>query len=194
MRIKIDSSTLTKILLIIVFVFALDQITKWIAFTYLQPLISVKVIGNFFRLTYVENPGMAFGIRINNRYIFNFLSISAALVLIAYLLFLYPYKKKFTYSLALILGGAFGNLFDRLVHGKVIDFLDFDFFNIHIPSFKLLFWQFPGYSMERWPVFNLADVAVSTGMILIILIVFFTDDKKKESITTTEPVEESGTI
>lgn len=160
-----------KVAIIVTVIFLLDQLTKWIAFVYLQPLISVNVVGDFFRLTYVENPGMAFGIRISNRFWYNFLSVVAVLVLLFYLFFLYPDRKKFSYSLAFILGGAFGNLFDRLMHGKVIDFLDFEFLDIHIPAFTLFGWNFPGFSMERWPVFNLADIAVSLGMIFLFLIV-----------------------
>lgn len=184
MKLKLDSKTLTKVLIIVSAIFILDQFTKWLAFVYLQPMISINVLGDFFRLTYVENPGMAFGIRLSNRMLFNTLSIGAAVILLGYLFFVHPTRKYFTYSLALILGGAFGNLFDRLIHGKVIDFMDFDFFDIHIPAFKFLFFQFPGYSMDRWPVFNVADMAVSIGMGIIIVMAFFYDDEHEENSVT----------
>jgi signal peptidase II len=184
MKLQLEAQTLTKVLIIVAMVFLVDQFTKWLAFVYLQPQISVNILGDFFRLTYVENPGMAFGINLNNRVLFNTLSIGAAVILVAYLFFVHPTRKYFTYSLALILGGAFGNLFDRLMHGKVIDFMDFDFIDIHIPAFNFLFIHFPGYSMDRWPVFNVADMAVSTGMIIIIVMAFFFDqgEERKEAI------------
>ncbi|GAB4168212.1 MAG: signal peptidase II [Calditrichia bacterium] len=188
----LDSNTFSKVLLIVLIVFVLDQITKWIAFVYLQPHISIPVMGDFFRLTYVENPGMAFGIRIGNRFLFNLLSISAALILILYLFFLYPGQKEFTYSLAFILGGAFGNLFDRLMHGKVIDFFDFDFPNIHISPFSFLGMEFSGYHLERWPVFNIADIAVTTGMFLIFLIILFHPEKELNPSQKSESATENN--
>ena len=71
-------------------------------------------------------------------------------------------------SFALVLGGALGNLIDRFRLGEVIDFLDFDFINIKIPPFKFGFIDFSGFYMGRWPVFNVADGAVTIGMILIL--------------------------
>ena len=180
MKIKyhLDKNKLIKIAIIVVAIFALDQATKWIAYVYLQPKFSIQVIGDFFRLTYVENPGMAFGIRIANKFLFNSLSIIAAIILVFYLTHLYPGKSSFTYSIACILGGAFGNLYDRLFYGVVIDFFDFEFWNISIPAFKFYFINFGGYSMYRWPVFNIADIAVSLGMVFIFVNVFFEYEKK----------------
>jgi len=188
----LDKKKITRIAIIVTVVFLLDQVTKWIAYHYLQPVVSVPVMGDFFRLTYVENPGMAFGIRIANRFIFNSLSIIAAVILVFYLTHLYPQKKAFTYSIACILGGAFGNLYDRLMHGVVIDFFDFDFFNISIPPFKFLFIDFGGYNLFRWPVFNIADMAVSLGMVFIFVNVFWEYERKHKKKTTESPGSESG--
>lgn len=149
-------------------VVCLDQITKIIAKLYLQPIHSVNIIGDFFRLTYVENPGMAFGIQLGNRLLFNILSIIAVIVISFYLLKMRDHHLL-RFSFALILGGAFGNLIDRFLHGQVVDFFDVEFFDIHFNGARILFLQIPPYSMDRWPVFNIADMAVSTGMILIIL-------------------------
>jgi signal peptidase II len=161
-----------KIIIAIVFVvLILDQITKYSAKIFLAPRQSVSVLGNFFRLTFVENPGIAFGIRVNNKVFFTILSLMAVVVI-----FYYLFKLKdhllLRVAFAIILGGAFGNLIDRFIYGKVIDFLDFDFFNVNLPSFKFLLFEFQGYTMERWPVFNLADSAVSIGMMLILLSTF----------------------
>src|SRR5574341_1223344 len=80
-----------------------------------------------------------------------------------------------------IMGGAFGNLVDRFRFGQVVDFLDFDFFDISIPQFKFGFLDFPGFYLDRWPVFNLADSSVTCGAVLIILQMFLTKKKPAEA-------------
>ncbi len=156
------------LILTFVGVVLLDQITKIFARIYLKPVQSVAVISDFFRLTYVENPGIAFGIRVDNKVFFTVLSIAAVIVLFYYLIKL---REDFSLRLAfaVILGGAVGNLIDRFLFGKVTDFFDFEFFDVHLPSFKFLFFNFQGYHMNRWPVFNVADMAVSLGMLFIII-------------------------
>ncbi|RMG68796.1 MAG: signal peptidase II [Calditrichaeota bacterium] len=154
-------------------VFIFDQLTKLMAKWYLAPRHSIALIGNFLRLTYVENPGMAFGITIGNRMLFNLLSI-AALGIILFYIFKMHRDGWLSVAFAVILGGALGNLFDRLVRGRVIDFIDVDFFDLHFAGKDFWFIHLPPYSMERWPVFNLADIAVSTGMIIIVLYSFLT--------------------
>jgi signal peptidase II len=130
---------------------------------------SFSVIGDFLRLTYIENPGMAFGIDIGGKLFFSIFSIIASIGILIYL-----YKSRnenFLYriALAMILGGAIGNLIDRvfygvlfneapLFYGRVVDFIDADFFNINIF----------GYHMTRWPVFNIADASVSCGVVLLL--------------------------
>ncbi|MFZ0389171.1 MAG: signal peptidase II [Calditrichia bacterium] len=174
---------LKSIVSIVISVLALDQLTKILARVYLQPVHSVSVLGDFFRLTYVENPGIAFGIRVNNKVFFTILSLIAVAVIFYYLLILRE-KHFLRFSFAIILGGAVGNLLDRFLYGRVVDFFDFDFFNIQMPSFKFLFFEFHGYYMDRWPVFNIADVAVSIGMILIIFYTIFdsVEEKQKENV------------
>lgn len=150
----------------------LDQITKIIAKIYLQPVHSVSIIGNFLRFTYVENPGMAFGIQLSNKLLFNILSIIAVIIISIYLLKLRNHNIL-RFSFAIILGGAFGNLIDRFLYGQVVDFIDVEFFDIHFRGGKFLFFEIPPYFMDRWPVFNIADMAVSIGMILIIFTALF---------------------
>jgi signal peptidase II len=165
-------------------VLILDQVTKYLARIFLQPKHSVAVIDNFFRLTYVENPGIAFGVRINNKVFFTVLTIFAVILIFYYLIALRN-QKTLRFAFALILGGAFGNLIDRFIYGSVVDFFDFEFFNINIPPFKFLFFHFNGYMMDRWPVFNIADSAVTMGMILIIVNVFLSSkspEKKSDAI------------
>ena len=130
---------------------------------------SKPVIGDFFRLTYIENPGMAFGIDVGGKLFFSVFSIVASIAILAYLYRARSDSLGFRISLAMILGGAVGNLIDRmfygvvfdggsLFYGKVVDFFDVDFFNIDI-------W---GYHLSRWPVFNIADASVTIGVILLL--------------------------
>jgi signal peptidase II len=130
---------------------------------------SRPLLGNFLRLTYIENPGMAFGIDIGGKLFFSLFSIVASAAIVAYLYHARRESLGFRLSLAMILGGALGNLIDRvfygvifgdapLFYGKVVDFLDMNFFDVNIL----------GYQLTRWPVFNIADAAVTTGVLLLL--------------------------
>jgi len=142
----------------------------------------IRVIGNFFRITFVENPGMAFGIDpgIDWKLWISIFSLIASIALIIYIYISRKQSLLFRISLALILGGAIGNLIDRLFYGifyhyaplfygRVVDFFDFDFFNISIL----------GKSYDRWPVFNIADSAVTIGVLMLIF--FYRKVSKEES-------------
>ena len=131
---------------------------------------SLPVLGDFFRLTYIENPGMAFGIDIGGKLFFSLFSVLASAAILLYLYRAREESLGLRISLAMILGGALGNLIDRvfygvifgdapLFYGKVVDFLDVDFFNINIL----------GYHLSRWPVFNFADAAVTIGVLLLLV-------------------------
>ena len=160
----------------------LDQFTKlWVKGISIPALnLSIEgmkygtsrdVLGDFFRLTYIENPGMAFGIDVGAK---PFLAIVSLVASIAIAVYLYRSRNEplgYRFSLAMILGGAVGNLIDRLFygilfggaplfHGRVVDFLDVDFFNIDL-------W---GYHLSRWPVFNIADASVTIGVLLLLLL------------------------
>ena len=174
---KSISSTLLFAIIAVIVVF--DQITKYIVKSSMRLYDSIDVLGSFFRLTYIENPGMAFGIQMGNKILFTTLSVLAAIVVLVYLIRLKDERLPMRLALASILGGAIGNLIDRLLHGRVVDFFDFEFIDIHIPSFKLLFINFPGYELYRWPIFNIADMAVSTGMILITWMLLFQKHPQK---------------
>ena len=138
------------------FVLFLDQGTKALVVARFAEHTIVPVIPGFFRLVRAENTGMAFGLFSDSSSPFAFwlltLVSAAVLGVIAFLLW-----KDRTYSrfggvgLAIILGGAAGNVVDRLVRGKVIDFLDFYLGRHH------------------WPAFNLADSAIVIGAALLLL-------------------------
>ncbi len=169
-----------KVLYLSAILAALDQVTKLLVKGVSVPFLgisvegmrygsSIPVLGDFFRLTYIENPGMAFGINFGGKALFSIISFAASIAIIIYL-----YKSRneplpFRLSLAMILGGAVGNMVDRmfygvlygeapLFHGKVVDFFDLDFPDINIF----------GYQLSRWPVFNIADASVTVGVILLL--------------------------
>jgi len=121
---------------------------------------SIPVLGDFFRITYVENPGIAFGIRVGNGTLFTILSIIASLIIVIYLATHWDETMGIKCGLALILGGAVGNLIDRIRFGQVVDFLDVGLKNV------------------RWPVFNVADSAVVIGMGFFLVATILADRKK----------------
>ena len=168
----------------IALVVLLDQISKYVIKSTMYLYESIDFLGNFFKITYIENPGMAFGIQMGSKFWFTFLSIAAATIVLIYLIRLPNEKFLFRFALALILGGAIGNLIDRLLAGRVVDFLDVEFFDISLPAFNFLFVNFPGYELTRWPVFNVADSAVTCGMILIAWQILSQKSPMKEGIST----------
>jgi len=169
---------------IVVLVVTADQISKYAVKTGMNLYESRRVFGDFFKLTYIENPGMAFGIQFENKILFTLLSILAAVMVLIYLIRLPNERFLFKTSLALIVGGAFGNLIDRIIYGRVVDFFDVEFFDIAIPAFSFLFINFPGYALTRWPVFNIADSAVTCGMVLITWTILFQKETAKLESTT----------
>ncbi len=178
---------------IILTLLGLDQTTKYITRINMELGESIKIVGNFFRFTYVENPGMAFGLRIGNDAIFMGLSIIAAGLVFYYLYKLRNEVWQLQFAIAMIAAGAIGNLSDRFIRGSVVDFLDFEFFDITIPAFQLFGYNFSGYYMTRWPVFNVADMAVSGGMILIFTYILIKGDPlKKQSQQSTQSSSHAG--
>ena len=157
-----------RILIISFIVVVLDQITKLVVKHLFFLGESITVFGDWFRFTYIENPGMAFGIRIGGRYFFTIFASIATIVILYYLYRLRKEELASRVSLALIFGGAIGNLIDRFAYGRVIDFIDIGFGNI------------------RWPVFNIADSAVSVGMVILIAFVVF-EKKNDETLSHDTP-------
>ncbi|MBN1559110.1 signal peptidase II [candidate division KSB1 bacterium] len=160
-----------KILIITAIIVAIDQMTKIYISRSMQLYQSFRLLGDFIRLTYVENKGIVFGIKMAHG---GFFTVFAAIASLAIMFYLFRMKgEKFIarLSMALILGGAIGNLGDRLFRGSVVDYLDVEFFDITIPAFQFLFIHFPGYALQRWPVFNVADAAITVGMLLLFVFI-----------------------
>lgn len=132
----------------------------------------IPVIDDFFRITFVENPGMAFGYDPGDSFklLISIFSLLASIGLVYYLFVIKDRSWSLRIAIALILGGAVGNLIDRtfygvfynyapVFYGKVVDFFDFNFFD-----FTLF-----GRSYDRWPVFNIADASVTIGVLILLL-------------------------
>jgi signal peptidase II len=143
-------------LLIALAVFVLDRVTKLVIMKTIMLDDAISIIPGFFRLTHLENPGAAFSLFAESTSPFRtallVLFSLAALTVVGVLLWRDRNQYNVvTLSLSLILGGAVGNLWDRLADGKVTDFLDF-YVGIH-----------------HWPPFNIADSAIVVGAILLLL-------------------------
>ena len=165
------------LLLLSLFIVIIDQLSKTIIAQTLYPGESIQVLGDFFRITYVLNPGGAFGTKIGSGTFYTIISIFAIFLGIYFFFRTSEDETWFKAGWALILGGALGNLIDRFRFGEVLDFLDFDFFNIHIPSV---------IHLDRWPVFNFADASVTVAMIIILWQVLLTPRHKESETTTNE--------
>ncbi len=195
-----------KVLYLTLVVFITDQITKLVVKGFSIPWFnvswegmdygqSINVIGTFLRITFVENPGMAFGLDVGPIQKF-FLSLFTIIAAGGILYYLYRSRERdfaLRLGLSLILAGAFGNLIDRvfygvffdyapLMYGKVVDF-------IHVE-----FWDFTlfGTTYTTWPIFNIADSAVSVGVFIILL--FHKEEVESKNDNTKELNKENGTV
>ena len=132
-------------------VLVLDQLTKWWVQAELTLNEPVRILGDNVRLLYIHNEGAAFGISVGERSPTLFLVLaSAASILVLYLLIVTPAAHRLQrFALGLILGGAVGNIIDRLRLGQVVDFIQV------------------GVSGHYWPIFNVADSAVTVGAVLL---------------------------
>lgn len=130
---------------IIIAVLILDQGSKAAVQMLMYQGESIPVLPSVFNLTYIMNPGAAFGILPNQKALFITTGFLLIIAVLAGYRKLPPGRKLLRYGLGLVLGGALGNLVDRLRFGRVVDFLDF-----HV-----------------WPVFNLADTAIFIGVCLL---------------------------
>lgn len=152
------------------FIVIIDQLTKILIKRFMEEQESIAVIGKILRLTYVKNPGMAFGIQIGGKLFYTVFASIACVIIIAALFRLKPENFSARFALATILGGAVGNLVDRFIYSEVVDFIDF--------------------RIIHWPVFNFADIAVAIGMIILIAIVIF--EKNLEESEAEEEQFETG--
>jgi len=147
-------------------VIVIDQLTKvWIdsSMTLHERL---PLIEDFFDLTLAYNPGAAFSFLADaggwQRWFFTIVSTIVSIILVVWLKRLPTHEKINAIALALIIGGAVGNLIDRIAYGHVIDFL-------------LIYYQ-----QWSWPAFNVADSAISVGVVLMLLAMFHSSPSQPE--------------
>jgi signal peptidase II len=148
-----------------------DQFTKYLVVQNLELSSSVNLVGNFLRFTYIRNPNAAFGFSFGPRIPLLPLALMAICVLLLAFYKTGSGTRAGLVGLSLILGGALGNLVDRIRLREVIDFIDV------------------GIGRFRWPVFNIADSCVTCGVVLLIMGTLFLKTAKASS-----PVEHQETL
>ncbi|MCP4686008.1 MAG: signal peptidase II [bacterium] len=150
-----------------VVVVVLDQVTKSWAVASLSGQPSLRVLGDFLMFTLVYNEGGAMGTQLGPSVSY---LVMAVVVLPFLMYYIYRNRNDLMYSLplSLIAAGAVGNLIDRIRLGKVIDFVDADFFDID------LF----GFHMDRFWVFNIADAAISCAIVFLLIVMLFFQEKQ----------------
>lgn len=178
---------------IILGVILLDQVVKLVVKFNMQLGEEIPVIGNFFKIHFTENPGAAFGVTLKNllslfmeitdetaKWLLSIFSVGLVAGIFYYLYSIRNYPTALPLWIALILGGAIGNIIDRLfygmwfahfneyeggfLHGRVVDMFYFDIWQGILPDW-VPFWG--GTYMALWPIFNIADTAISVGIIAI---------------------------
>ncbi len=152
-------------LILLLLVVGLDQLTKMLTVNNFALYDSLEIIPGFFNLTYLTNKGAAFGflagVEAAWRHYFFLILVSIALVLLLVAWFRLRKEHRFYGpALALIAGGAIGNVIDRVRLGAVVDFLDF---------------YVAGY---HWPAFNVADSAITVGVVLFLLTNYLEERQK----------------
>ena len=143
----------SRILWIVPVILLLDQASKYLVRQFLAPHRPWPADAEYFRLTYIHNPGAAFGLDLGNLHLHTVIAV-IALGLLVWLFRSLPADARLSQlALVLVLGGALGNIIDRLIHeAGVVDFFDV------------------GVSEQwRWPIFNVADSFVTIGIILLAL-------------------------
>jgi len=172
-------------LMVTALVITLDQVTKYMVSTRMQEGDEFDVIRNLFAISYTQNPGIAFGMLNNGdvRWFLVAVSVAAVLAVGYYIMRTSPSKKLLLCSLALLAAGICGNLIDRVRIGRVIDFI-----LLHYKSYQ-------------WPVFNIADTAITIGAALMAIELFFaphteqtTPPENEESPVRETMNEERGTM
>ena len=145
----------------------IDQYTKFLVNTHIPLYYSIKVIDDFFNLTHVRNPGVAFGLfadQDSEYKVLVFILISSLAILAILVIYHQtPDDKKMARTgLIMIFSGAIGNLIDRIAYQEVVDFVDIYFGNYH------------------WPAFNFADACITIGVAFMILDLFQGEPEQKD--------------
>ncbi|USG67605.1 signal peptidase II [Brevibacillus ruminantium] len=141
-------------------IIALDQWTKWLVVKNMEQGQSIPLFADVLHLTSHRNMGAAFGILQNQRWLFVVITIAVVIGILVTLIRAGKSQPRVSLALSLVLGGAIGNFIDRITTGQVVDFVDFTLIN--------------------FPIFNVADVAITVGVGLLLLDVLL-DGKRKSA-------------
>jgi signal peptidase II len=151
---------------IIGIVLVLDQITKYVIQTHVRLNDSITVVPGFFNITHVRNKGAAFGILSTLPEFWRsafFITVTLVAVAAIIALIIKTHERLLVYAFSLIAGGAIGNVIDRIRYGEVVDFIQ---------------WYVKSY---YWPSFNVADSAISIGVVLLVFEMLFGTSIKSEA-------------
>ena len=158
-------------------VLVVDQASKMAVRLNLEPRRSIGLLGDWLNFTFTENPGMAFGITFGPAGLITGFSIIATILIVVYLIHVRSGYGPYCISLACVLGGAIGNIIDRLLYGMifdyaqffqghVVDFIHFDLWSGFVPPAVPLI---GGTYLSLFPIFNVADIAIVGGVMGILL-------------------------
>ena len=163
-----------------------DQYTKWLVETNLalgESVYPIASIDHIFRFVHVYNRGAAFGMLQGGGYLFSLIAAGVSLFIIYYVITLKERDILLRLALGLMMGGAIGNVLDRIRLGHVTDFVHFNLRPL-VTDYPLLDFQ-----ILNWPVFNVADTAVVTGVFIMMILSFFeqpTTDAEEEPVISRE--------
>lgn len=160
----------------------LDQVSKWLVILFIPLGRKITIIPNIFDLVHLTNQGAAFGIfggmpHPYRHYGLIIVALTAIMFISVYYFRLGEEEASIRFPLLMIIGGAIGNVTDRVMHGAVVDFLSVHWYD------KWFEWEIASYHIEfplEWPAFNVADSAISIAVVWI-LIVLLRHEKKASS-------------
>lgn len=139
--------------------FGIDRLTKYLVVSAMQLQETIPVVKDVFHITYIRNAGAAFGILQNKVTFFIVVAFLSVFMIVFYAFSRQADKIWVQVALGSLLGGACGNLFDRIMYGYVIDFLDFRYID--------------------FPIFNFADVVIDIGIVMLCWEIIFSEDPDK---------------
>ena len=153
-----------------------DQVTKTLVVRHMYQHQSIPLLGDWLKLTYLENPGMAFGISFGPPAMISIFSIIATFLIVLYLFKVRTGYLPYRASIGLVLGGAFGNIIDRVFYGaifydnpifqgRVVDFIHFDVWRGVLPEWVPFS---GGNTIALFPIWNVADMAIVIGVVGIL--------------------------
>lgn len=151
-------------------IIAADQFSKYLALRYLRDAHqSISIIPDFFSFTYAENKGIAFGMELAPQTILLLFTIIISSAVLWYVIRSKNRTLLFLLPFSLIFGGGIGNMIDRIVRGYVVDFIYFNLYNGYVGTTYL----------SLWPIFNIADSAITVGGALLLIFhrTIFPDDR-----------------